>query len=180
MGLLEAVVRHPVAGYEGLYEVAEDGRVIASPRPGRGYRRYERVLRPHRKKDGHWNVGLTKDGRQKKHHVHRIVAEAFIPNPQNLPVVNHIDGNPSNNHRSNLEWCTVSHNVHHAYDSGLRDAQRETLRRLRAKLTATQVKEIRRRYAEGSDTIMTLGSEFGVHYTTIWNVVSGKFYQEVP
>lgn len=51
--------------------------------------------------------------------IHRLVAEAFIPNPLNLPQINHKDGNPLNNHKDNLEWCTYAQNTQHAYDTGL-------------------------------------------------------------
>src|SRR5687767_4498988 len=51
--------------------------------------------------------------------VHRLVADAFIPNPNNYPIINHIDGNPQNNYVSNLEWCDYSHNLKHAYSIGL-------------------------------------------------------------
>lgn len=58
-------------------------------------------------------------GKQKTCYIHRLVAEAFIPNPHNLQQVNHIDGNTKNNHASNLEWCTPSENVKHSYKIGL-------------------------------------------------------------
>lgn len=60
----------------------------------------------------------------KKQLVHRLVAMAFIPNPDNLPEVNHKDGNKHNNHFTNLEWCTASNNKQHAHDTGLRDDAR--------------------------------------------------------
>lgn len=65
-------------------------------------------------------VNLRKCGKNKVCTVHRLVAEAFLPNPQQLPVINHIDGNKENNHVSNLEWSTHSNNNQHALDTGLR------------------------------------------------------------
>ena len=64
-------------------------------------------------------VYLTINGIARTCYIHRLVAEAFIPNPNNYPQINHIDGNPLNNHVSNLEWCTPSQNIKHAYDTGL-------------------------------------------------------------
>ena len=64
-------------------------------------------------------------GKQRTFYVHRLVAEAFLPNPEDLPQVNHIDGNPSNNNSKNLEWCTASHNIQHAYNTGLIDQYRK-------------------------------------------------------
>ena len=59
------------------------------------------------------------DGEQRREYVHRLIAQAFIPNPHGLPQVNHIDGNTKNNTVENLEWCTVKHNMQHAYANGL-------------------------------------------------------------
>jgi hypothetical protein len=66
-------------------------------------------------KDGYYHVGLYEPHKSKTFSVHRLVAQAFIPNPKKLPCVNHKDGNKQNNHISNLEWCTVSWNTAHSY-----------------------------------------------------------------
>lgn len=68
---------------------------------------------------GYNRVCLRKNGTPKVVHLHRLVAAAYIPNPNNKPCINHIDGNPNNNHISNLEWCTHAENMQHAYNTGL-------------------------------------------------------------
>ncbi|AGW43601.1 HNH endonuclease [Burkholderia phage JG068] len=62
---------------------------------------------------------LCRDGRKVNHYVHRLIAEAFIPNPSGLPEVNHIDGDKTNNRKGNLEWVSPSDNKYHAVDTGL-------------------------------------------------------------
>lgn len=68
---------------------------------------------------GYYQTVFRIDGRRKYVRVHRLIAETLVPNPDNLPMVNHIDGDKLNNDPSNLEWCTNSHNTKEAYDSGL-------------------------------------------------------------
>lgn len=70
-----------------------------------------KFLKPKMDKDGYFDVALCKDGKMFYKRVHRLVASAFIPNPNNFPVINHIDENPSNNIVTNLEWCSVSYNT---------------------------------------------------------------------
>lgn len=70
---------------------------------------------------GYYVVNLHKDGKSKVHQVHALVAQAFLANPNNLPVVNHKDGDKSNNHVSNLEWASYRHNNIHALKNGLRE-----------------------------------------------------------
>lgn len=71
-------------------------------------------------------INLKLEGKYKTHYVHRLVAETFIPNPNNKPIVNHIDGNKLNNNVNNLEWCTKQENERHAWKKGLKEKIRET------------------------------------------------------
>lgn len=101
----------PVVGYENLYEVSNFGRVKSLPRNSTV--KYARILKSHTNRYGYLHVNLYKNNKRKDFLVHRLVAEAFIPNPDNLPVVNHKDENPSNNFSTNLEWCTYEYNINY-------------------------------------------------------------------
>ena len=110
-----------IPGYEGLYQVSTLGRIKGN----RGIK----SLRID--KGGYLTVWLCKCSAQKNYKAHRLVAIAFIPNPENKATVNHIDGNKQNNCVENLEWATHSENINHANRTGLRtvtDAQREAAR----------------------------------------------------
>lgn len=100
-----------VVGYEGLYEVSNLGRVKSFPR--NGTIKDEKILKPFIDKLGRKNVFLSKNNKRKRFRIHRLVAEAFIPNPHNYPIINHKDENPSNNFVDNLEWCDHSYNVNY-------------------------------------------------------------------
>ena len=76
--------------------------------------------------DGYYDVTLWKDGKGHTKRVHRLVAEAFLPNPENYPVVNHKDGNKLNNNIDNLEWTTVQMNTIHSYANGLQNPVRSS------------------------------------------------------
>lgn len=101
----------PIKGFEGIYEVSNLGRLKSFKKHENGY-----ILSNKNSKGGYFSITLTdyKNNKTKHTRVHRLVAETFIPNPNNYPVVNHIDGNKQNNRVDNLEWCTVQHNVKHA------------------------------------------------------------------
>ena len=96
-----------IAGYEGLYEVSDQGRVKSI---GNDKSRKEKILKSWKNTDGYLLVGLSKDGHVKKLTVHRLVAEAFIPNPQGLETVNHKDEVKTNNAVCNLEWMSQKDN----------------------------------------------------------------------
>lgn len=98
-----------VVGYEGLYQVSNLGRVMSFRKKSNGLL----ILPSYRRK--YLAVNIYINGSVKNCSVHRLVAISFIPNPLNKSQVNHIDGNPSNNKLSNLEWCTHSENQLHSF-----------------------------------------------------------------
>ena len=102
-----------VIGYENLYQVSNLGRVKSLPKIDlRGHLRNEKILHMFITKQGYCQLGLHKDGKEQKHLVHQLVAQAFIPNPNNYPIVNHKkEFEKDNNCVDNLEWCTYSYNA---------------------------------------------------------------------
>lgn len=110
----ELEIWKPVVGYEGLYEVSNIGRVKSLERyvnDRGGFKLLkERILKEVQSRSGHLKVKLSKNSMSKLYFTHRLVAQAFIPNPDNLPVINHKDEDPINNRVENLEWCTVAYN----------------------------------------------------------------------
>ena len=102
-----------VVGYEGLYKVSECGEVLNTKR--------NKLQKSYRHGRGYDRIGLTSQGLQRNHYVHRLVGDAFLEPPKNVNQnqINHIDGNKNNNHYSNLEWVTASENMKHASKIGL-------------------------------------------------------------
>ena len=96
-----------VMGYEGLYQVSDLGRV-RSLKYGK-----VRILKPRNNGRSYLKVALYRNEQMRNVFVHRLVAETFIPNPSNFPIVNHKDENPANNAADNLEWCTQKYNVNY-------------------------------------------------------------------
>ena len=92
-----------IKGYEGLYAITPEGEVWS-------YKK-KMFLVPRANSKGYLRVQLFKDGQKKWYRVHRLVAEAYIPNPDNLPQVDHIDGNKMHNYLNNLQWITNRDNV---------------------------------------------------------------------
>lgn len=111
-----------IEGYEGLYKISNLGRVKSLPKPHKFvhgfYLTKEKILSPRvcGTQRGYLSVALQREGEYKQVKIHRLVAQAFIPNHNNLKEVNHIDENKGNNKADNLEWCTRSYNVN--YGSG--------------------------------------------------------------
>jgi hypothetical protein len=114
----------PIEGFEGLYEVSDLGNIKSL-----NYNHTignVKLLKPVKNKGDYFQVTLYKDKIQFIKKIHRLVAQAFIPNPDNKPQVNHIDGNKQNNAVSNLEWTTSQENVIHSWENGLSVMTEET------------------------------------------------------
>jgi len=107
-----------IEGFEGKYYISKCGKVKATGQRGT----YIKQATPQKK--GYLAVCFYKNGEQCTKKIHRLVAEAFIPNPENKPQVNHIDGNKLNNHANNLEWVTNRENIDHAVRTGLTSGKR--------------------------------------------------------
>lgn len=124
-------------------------------------------------KNGYKRIHVSHNGVDCKFLVHRLVAEAFIPNPENKPCVNHKDGNKQNNCVENLEWCDYSENLKHAYNTKLRSAKGEN--NGNSKLTAENVQYIRTHYIKSNREFgfAALGRKFGVDAKTIEHAYKG-------
>lgn len=120
----EKEVWKDIIGYEGKYQISNYGRVKSLPREKKvgyvnTYITPEIILKTYKSKKGYLNITLSKNGKciDKRNHI--LVAQHFIPNPNNKPQVNHKDGNKLNNNVENLEWVTNDENIQHAWKLGL-------------------------------------------------------------
>ena len=161
-----------VVGYEGVYMVSNFGNVMSVPcmqtRRGHQYYKVGMEVLSHDNGRGYKVISLYKDGIQHQTTVHRLVAEAFIPNKENLPEVNHMDGNKSNNHVENLEWVTKSENIRHARDVlNVFTANR--------RLTEEQILAIR----EDGRTEKEIGHLYGISQTSVNAIKIGKTYKNI-
>lgn len=158
----------PIADYEG-YLISNFGRVKSFKKGN------EIILAMWSNKDGYLCVNFWKDGKRHNIKVHRIVAMTFINNPDNLPEVNHKDGNKANNFVENLEWTTRAQNIRHAFDTGL-SAPLCGERNGRHKLTQSDVDEIRKTYIKGSRVFgsRALAKKYGVTNKVICDIINNK------
>lgn len=156
----------PIKDYEDLYEVSNLGNIRSIDRVILDKNGLKKIIKgkPHKltiTQSGYISVGLYKNSKSKTYRVHRLVAEAFISNPMNLPQVNHIDEDKKNNCVDNLEWCDASYNVY------TRSSKR--------------VKKVIQYDKEGNfiriwNSIKDISEKLNIKYSTIQEAVSGKHF----
>lgn len=166
----------PIAGFEGLFEVSDQGRVRSVDKyDRRGHLHKSRILRQQKSKTGYQLVTLTVNGKGNTKSVHRLVADAFLPNQDNKPEVNHLDGDKSNNCVSNLEWVTKSENGLHSFRELGRKPSRNWLGKpgTNRKFTDEQAEAIR----NDPRTVTEIAHDYGVCLKTITLIRRGVSYR---
>ena len=151
------------------YDVSNCGRFYNN--------KFKRFIKPRKNSDGYLNVTFCVNGIMTYHKAHRLVAEAFIPNPNELPIINHKDGDKTNNNDWNLEWCTSSENRIHAINVlginagiGIRNAN--------AKLSEEDVIEIRKELSNKVSGI-NLANKYNVDAKTISRIKNNITWKHV-
>ena len=176
-----------IKNYEGIYQVSNLGRIKALERvwySGRNKscrkERPEHIMRYRvGVGTGYCLIKLTKDGKEQHCLIHRLVAEAFIPNPNNLPEVNHKDGNKENNRIDNLEWVTSRENKIHAQKNNLIKPRVQF--KTRVYLTEKQIKWIRLNYIPRDSEFggSALAKKFNVDRSVITNIIQGHTFKNI-
>lgn len=162
-----------ISGYGGRYKISNTGKVMSFAKSKKG-----RIRKLCTDSDGYLIVTLHKKPKEMKTcKVHRLVAMAFVNNPNNLPEINHIDENKLNNTYSNLEWCTTQYNLTYGHRLDCARGERNQWH----KLTEEQVREIRRTYVKGDLEYgqSALGKRYGIAHGSIAAIVKGKSWKHI-
>lgn len=175
-----------IKGFEGLYQVSDHGRVRSMDRfieysNGIIAKHKGKLLKFDKSKENkrgqfYLRVTLSKEDKQKRLQVHRLVAKHFIDKVKGKNIINHIDGNPENNHFSNLEWCSYSQNEKHSYDVLGKINQNR-------KLSDEAINDIKNNAIKGvfpfnkiKGNIYEFAKKYNVDRTTVLNILNKKYY----
>ena len=164
----------PIPGFEEHYEASTEGR-IRSLWCSMGQRSSPRNLSPTEADNGYLKVDLHKDGSHNYLYVHQVIARTFLGKCPDGLEVNHIDGDKQNNSPHNLQYVTPHENSQHAAENGLLNPP-SGHDHWKSKLSRSEVKEVREKYASEDISQSDLAEEYGVDQATISNVVNFKTY----
>jgi hypothetical protein len=167
-----------IKGYEGLYQVSNLGNVKSlSYRNHTSFSERELILKPWCLK-GYKGISLTRNNKPRRRLLHRLVAQAFIPNPENKPEVNHKDFDHGNNYVENLEWMTPKENVRHAIEGGRMDNRGE--KHGNSKLSEAQVLRIRLiKEIDPKITHQTVADMFNVSQSHIKDLILRRRWKHI-
>jgi hypothetical protein len=175
-----------IPGYEGRYQISNQGnvktltRIVSSYRSS--YTRRGKVLNKYYGgRTGYYKVKLyTGIGTFESFPVHRLVAQSFLENLDNYPQINHKDGNPKNNNVNNLEWVNNSINIQHAYDTGLININnRRGVNHYKATLTEEQVINMRKDHSEENVSYKELATKYNIKLINVYNIISRNSWKHV-
>lgn len=162
-----------VKGYEGLYQVSNLGKVKSLPKVGSVK---ENILKNFIKDQGYLAVTVSKNDKRKTYLNHRLLAISFIPNPENKLEVNHKNGIKDDNRVDNLEWCTHSENIKHAYDNNLLISRKGESHH-NTKLSDQNISEILNNYSSKSQ--LELSKIYKVSRRQINNIINKKSWKHI-
>ncbi len=159
-----------IEGYD-RYFVSENGEIYSQYANGNNKKLSKRI-----NKSGYYYVNLSKDGKYKSKSIHKLVAQYFVENSNNLKIVNHKDTDKLNNHKDNLEFTTLSGNSKHAYDNGLINIRKGENCNL-SKLTEKEVLSIRG--MKGKMTHREISEKFNVSRSTVTQILNRTLWKEI-
>lgn len=167
--------------YEGFYEISDQGNIRSVDRVvkcGKGTRLWKGILRKLAyDKDGYFITALCKKSKREMVKVHRLVAQAFIPNIDKKPVVNHINGIKNDNRVENLEWCTSSENTNHAMRIGTLKIKGEDS--YASKLKEEDIEVIFKLRYEDGWTLEKIANNYNVGYKAIHKIVKAQRWKHI-
>jgi len=176
-----------IQGYEGYYQISNLGSVKSLERklPHNKFKNVicnykERIMKQNNDTKGYPSIMLRVNNVIKTLRIHRLVAQAFIPNPENKPQINHINGIKTDYSIINLEWCNQSENNTHAYKTGLRTS--ECVRGINSnhsKLTEENVLEIRRRFLNENISRKELSEIYNVSRRNICHIINNEIWKHI-
>jgi len=169
-----SIIWLPVKGYENRYKISNTGIIIRIV--GRMCKK-DRELTPYLNDNGYYMIQLHDGVAGKKTRLHRLIAEHFIPNPDNKPYINHINGNKSDNAIPNLEWCTKKENADHATETGLHDIRGS--KHFAAKFTEQEIIEIRKEYSLKNIRPVDALKKYSISKGTYFDIVKRRRWKHI-
>ena len=171
-----------IKGYGKRYLISDEGDVMSLPRTlwnGAGHHVSKmKHMKTHVGTNGYVVVGLTKNGVTKVEYLHKLLAQAFLPNPKKKKCINHKNGIKDDNSLENIEWCTYSENAKHALKNGLRKiTPMPGEKNHQAKLTEKKVKELLQ--SKGIAKVTDLAKKYKISVSQVYSILDGRTWKHL-